>query len=260
MVHKEKIEATEKVLRKKKSKGFMSLPPRIVGRIADEVAKTLMKRLPAMLPRPKQKKKKIETIEDAVFLDTSAVIDGRVFEVIRLKVLTGFFVVLESILLELKHIADSKDSVKKERGRKGFEFLEKIKKERGIKFKVLSSSLVQGEKKEVDEELIEAARNHKGRIVTCDYNLEKKAVISGVAAININTLANSLKVTAVPGEILGVNLLHPGKDVTQGVGYLDDGTMIVVEKGSEDLGQKVEVMVTRVIQTTAGRILFARKI
>ena len=96
--------------------------------------------------------------------------------------------------------------------------------------------------------------------MTCDYNLEKKASISGVIAININTLANSLKIIAVPGEILDVNILHKGKDITQGVGYLDDGTMLVVENGSENLGQKVKIVISRVIQTAAGRILFARKI
>ena len=114
--------------------------------------------------------------------------------------------------------------------------------------------------KEVDEKLIIASKNNKGRIITCDYNLEKKATISGILAINVNTLANHLKITAVPGETLHISILHKGKEITQGVGYLDDGTMLVVESASEDLGHMVDVVVSRVIQTTAGRILFAKKI
>jgi uncharacterized protein YacL len=113
---------------------------------------------------------------------------------------------------------------------------------------------------EVDEKLIAASKLNKARIITCDYNLEKKASISGITAININTLANALKVTAVPGESLHINIQHVGKDATQGVGYLDDGTMIVVENSSFDIGKAVDVIVSRVIQTTAGRILFAKKI
>jgi uncharacterized protein YacL len=255
-VEKNKKEKIDK--ESKRTKRFISLPPRFVGILADEVAKTLIKRLPAMLPHRAQRKKNLKKIEDAVFLDTSAIIDGRVFDVIRLKVLTGSFIVLESVLLELKHIADSKDPVKKERGRKGLEYLDKLKKTKGIKLTVLVSNT--GDKKEVDEKLIYAARQHNGRVITCDYNLEKKASIGGVTAINIHNLANSLKITAVPGEILNVNVLHRGKDVTQGVGYLEDGTMIVVENGSDNLGQTIGVMVSRVIQTTAGRILFAKKI
>jgi len=258
-IKKEKtMKKEKKVAAEKESKRRISLPPRFVGILADEVAKTLIKRLPAMLPRYRQRKKKLKRIENAVFLDTSAIIDGRVFDVIRLRVLSGTFVVLESVLLELKHIADSKDPVKKERGRKGLEMLDKLKKTRGIKLTVLVSNT--GDKKEVDEKLIYVAKQYKGRIVTCDYNLEKKASIGGVTAINIHNLANSLKIIAVPGEILNINVLHRGKDMTQGVGYLEDGTMIVVENASENLGQTISVMVSRVIQTTAGRILFAKKI
>src|SRR3989344_4149460 len=113
---------------------------------------------------------------------------------------------------------------------------------------------------EVNEKFHLAAKSNKGRIITCDYNLEKKATISGVLAINVNTLANHLKITAVPGEALHISILHKGKEATQGVGYLDDGTMLVVENASEDLGHTVDVVVSRVIQTTAGRILFAKKI
>jgi uncharacterized protein YacL len=114
--------------------------------------------------------------------------------------------------------------------------------------------------KEVDERLIQAAKMNKGRLITCDYNLEKKGSIGGVAAININTLANLLKIIAVPGETLHIQIQHKGKDVTQGVGYLDDGTMIVVENASQYLGRELDVVVSRVIQTSAGRILFSKKL
>ena len=233
-------------------------PPRLIKAMADEVAKTVLKRLPRLIRRPKNKNSsKKKPIGNAIFLDTSAIIDSRIFDVINLGLITGIFVILESILLELKHIADSQDSVKRLRGRKGLELLEKLKKTKGVKVHVLSDN---GEKAEVDEKLIRAAKHYKGRIITCDYNLDKKATISGVLAINVNALANTLKITAVPGEAIHINILHVGKDITQGVGYLDDGTMIVVENASSDLGKSVDVMVSRVIQTTAGRILFAKKI
>ena len=241
----------------------LAFSPRVIGMIADEVAKTVVRRLPHPT-RGSKKRKKAKKVENAIFLDTSAIIDRRIFDVIHMGLLRGSFEILESILLELKHIADSQDIVKRERGRKGLELLEKLKKEKGIKV-----DFVSGEKeknmeldkiREVDEKLIKAAKLNKGRIITCDYNLEKKASISGVTAINVNTLANVLKVTAVPGESLHIKILHTGKDQSQGVGYLDDGTMIVVENASADVAREKDVIVSRVIQTTAGRILFAKKI
>jgi uncharacterized protein YacL len=236
----------------------IQLPPKLVAQLAEEIAKTVVTHLPhPQLPR--RTRKKNQKVENGIFLDTSAIIDGRIFDVINLGLFDAKFVVLDSILLELKHIADSQDTVRRERGRKGLDHLEKLKKRNGNRFLVLSSN-GNGDVKEVDEKLIKITKANKGRIITCDYNLEKKANISGVIAINVNTLANVLKVIAVPGESLHIKLLHKGKDVTQGVGYLDDGTMIVVEHAALDLGKEVDVMVSRVIQTTAGRILFAKKL
>ncbi|OGH50439.1 MAG: hypothetical protein A3H17_00140 [Candidatus Levybacteria bacterium RIFCSPLOWO2_12_FULL_37_14] len=251
-----------KKIEEKVKKETQKFPKGFVNSIASEVAKTL-----ARMPRFKRSKKKpnfqkkIRQLaeKNPIFLDTSAIIDGRIFDVVALGVFTGTFVVLESILSELKHIADSQDMVKRVRGRKGFDLLEKLKKGKRNKFMVLQD-LEDSKNKEVDEKLIIAAKSNKGRIITCDYNLEKKATISGVLAINVNTLANHLKITAVPGEALHISILHKGKEATQGVGYLDDGTMLVVENASEDLGHTVDVVVSRVIQTTAGRILFAKKI
>jgi len=246
---------------KKESEHISPFSPKMIGMIADEVAKTLMKTLPRR--RNNGKKKKPKKIENPIFLDTSAIIDGRVFDLINLKVFNGTFVILESVLLELKHIADSPEEIKKEKGRRGLSFLDKLKKTKGVKVEVFSAdkekSFELDKIKEVDERLIKISKTEKGRIITCDFNLEKKASISGISAININTLANLLKVRAIPGEAFSIKLLHKGKDTTQGVGYFDDGTMVVVENANLDIGKTIEVKVSRVIQTTAGRILFAKK-
>ncbi|PIY95156.1 MAG: hypothetical protein COX78_02840 [Candidatus Levybacteria bacterium CG_4_10_14_0_2_um_filter_35_8] len=248
-----------KIEEQKKDK-ISTFSPKVIALIAEEIAK----RLPGRQNSTKKKKKKNKKLENPIFLDTSAIIDGRIFEIINLKVFYGTFVVLESILLELKHIADSQDMVKKERGRRGLDLLEKLKKAKGIKTVILSDihekNLELDKIREVDEKLIKVSKLNKAKIITCDYNLEKKATISGVAAINVNTLANVLKVRAIPGESFEIKLLHKGKDLTQGIGYLDDGTMVVVENSSAEVGRIVDIVVSRVIQTTAGRILFAKKI
>ncbi len=239
-----------------------SLHPSMVGTLAEEIAKTVIARWPGLPKRVRKPavKNKQKKIENGIFLDTSAIIDGRIFEVITLGVFTGIFIVPESILLELKHIADSQDMIKRERGRGGLESLEKIKKVKHVRLMVLPEEPTEKKKKEVDEQLIDLAKHHKGKVITCDYNLEKKASINGVIAININALAQALKISAVPGEALHIKVLHQGKDLTQGVGYLDDGTMIVIEQGSTDIGKMIDVVVSRVIQTASGRILFSKKI
>ena len=241
--------------------------PNIIGAIADEVSKTLISRLPGVMRARARKKivKKAKKIENAIFLDTSAIIDGRIFDVIYLGLLNGTVVITSHILLELKHLADTQNTVKRVRGRKGLEALEKLRKAKQIKVLVLPEENSRQDSKvteliEVDEQLIKTAKFHKGKIITCDYNLEKKASIDNVTAVNMNALANCLKAVAVPGESLHVKIAHLGKDKTQGVGYLDDGTMIVVEEGSGDLNKSLDVVVSRIIQTATGRILFAKKI
>jgi uncharacterized protein YacL len=234
--------------------------PRFMGAFADEVAKLVIQRLPKFTPRKKKKTVLKSQAIGGYFLDTSAIIDGRVFDVIKLNLISGPVIILDSVLLELKHIADSKDPIKKERGRRALENLTKIKKVKNIKFIVLPFPKNGNDKKEVDEQLIAITKVYKGKLITCDYNLEKKSAVETVAAINMHAVAQRLKVAAVPGEDLKVKILHVGKDKTQGVGYLDDGTMIVVENGSSNTGQILDVRITRVIQTSTGKILFARKL
>jgi len=241
--------------------------PRILGMLADEIAKLVASRLPN-IPAQNQKRKntatakRLKALEHAIFLDTSAIIDGRIADVIETGLLSGNIVVTDSILLELKHIADSQDTVRRERGRRGLLDLEKIKKSKDIKLVILPQDpeKVVNKSMEVDEKLIKIAKSFKGKIITCDYNLEKKATIEGVRAINVNALAQHLKVTAVPGEAVHIKVLHHGKEDGQGVGYLDDGTMLVIEQGKEFIGKTIDVVVGRVIQTAAGRILFAKRI
>ncbi len=240
-------------------------PQRVIVLLADEIAKTVVKRMPLLQVNTRKRKKKPQKskrIDSALFLDTSAIIDARIFDLIQLGMMNGTFVVTDSILRELKHIADSQDMVRRERGQRGLERLARIKKLRGVKMVVLKEEYENNDGKpgEVDERIIKAAKMHKGKIITCDFNLDKKANIDGITAININELANVLKVIAVPGEALHIKVQHQGKEGSQGVGYLDDGTMIVVEQGSENIGQSLDVVVSRVIQTASGRILFAKKI
>ena len=238
--------------------------PRFMSSLADEVAKLVIKRMPRFAVDNKKKKQKHiknkQTI-GAFFLDTSAIIDGRIFDVMKVGLIGGIVVVPAAILLELKHIADSKDAVKKERGRKGLEGLESVKKFKGMKLVILPEDReIKMKNKEVDEQLIAIAKQNKGKVITCDYNLEKKASISGITAINVHELANRLKIIAIPGEEMNILLQHIGKDPTQGVGYLDDGTMVVVEQSSNLIGQNVPVLISRVIQTSSGKILFSKKI
>ena len=257
--------AAEKIDKADAERRMPTFSPNIIGAIADEVSRTLISRLPGVMRARARRKptKKAKKIENAIFLDTSAIIDGRIFDVIYTGILNGVVVITPHILLELKHLADTQNTVKRVRGRKGLEALEKLRKAKQMKVMVLpeeTSKQPEKEHIEVDEQLIKAAKYHKGKIITCDYNLEKKANIENVTAINMNGLANSLKAVAVPGESLHVKIAHLGKDKTQGVGYLDDGTMIVVEEGSTALNKELDVVISRIIQTATGRILFAKRI
>jgi len=188
-----------------------------------------------------------------VILDTSSIIDGRILEVIKLGFLDSLIIVFDGVVQELRHIADSKDPIRRQRGRRGLDILNEIKKAKGKNFKILAGN----SNEEVDKGLIRLAKKYKGGLATVDFNLNKAAKVSGVKVMNINDLVNCLKTVILPGEKITVKVIQPGKDASQGVGYLDDGTMVVVEEGSSFIGKDaVGVTVKRVIQTSAGKMIF----
>ena len=189
-------------------------------------------------------------------LDTSVIIDGRIADVCETGFLEGTLIVPQFVLRELQQIADSGDSLKRNRGKRGFDVLQRI--QRIPKVKVQIHDLDFPQVREVDRKLIEMAKVLGGKVITNDYNLNKVAELSGVPVLNINELAQSLKPAVLPGEAMQVHVLKEGKEHGQGVAYLDDGTMVVVDHGKRYLGQSVDVMVTSVLQTTAGRMIFTR--
>ena len=189
-------------------------------------------------------------------LDTSVIIDGRIADICETGFLDGTLVVPQFVLRELQQVADSSDSLKRNRGRRGLDILQKIQKMAGVHVQIVETDFP--EVREVDLKLIELARKMSGKIVTNDFNLNKVAQLRGVAVLNINELANSLKPVVLPGEVLRVFVIKEGKEQGQGVAYLDDGTMVVVDQGRKALGRTIEVTVTSVLQTTAGKMIFCR--
>jgi len=189
-------------------------------------------------------------------LDTSVIIDGRIADICETGFLDGTLVVPQFVLRELQQVADSSDSLKRNRGRRGLDILQRIQKMSQVQVQIVETDFP--EVREVDLKLIELAKRLSGKIVTNDFNLNKVAQLRGVAVLNINELANSLKPVVLPGEVLRVFVLKEGKEAGQGVAYLDDGTMVVVDQGKRALGRTIEVTVTSVLQTTAGKMIFCR--
>ena len=189
-------------------------------------------------------------------LDTSAVIDGRIADVCRSGFIEGPIVIPGFVLEELRHIADSADQLKRNRGRRGLDILNRIQKELAIPVQIYEREV--GPNLEVDDRLIRLAKLLGGKIITNDYNLNKVAALQGVPVLNVNELANAIKPVVLPGEEMMVHVIKDGKEAGQGIGYLDDGTMIVVDGGRRHIGDKVAVMVTSVLQTAAGRMIFAK--
>src|SRR6188508_553912 len=189
-------------------------------------------------------------------LDTSVIIDGRVADLCETGFIDGTLVIPQFVLKELQMVADSSDSMKRNRGRRGLDILQKIQKMSGVE--VVISDVDFPEVKEVDLKLIELARTLSGKIVTNDFNLNKVAQLRGVDVLNINELANALKPVVLPGEIMKVFILKEGKEYNQGVAYLDDGTMVVVDNARKMIGRTIDVVVTSVLQTTAGKMIFGR--
>lgn len=192
-------------------------------------------------------------------LDTSVIIDGRIADIAETQILESELVVPRFVLAEVQSIADSDDKLRRNRGRRGLEILDRLQRSKKIEFQILSTDLPSLEElPDVDTKLTALAEHMDARIVTNDYNLNKISQLRGVDVININDLANAIKPIVLPGESLGVKMIKPGEDPGQGVGYLDDGTMVVAENGRDHLGRDITITVTSVLQTSAGRMIFGR--
>jgi uncharacterized protein YacL len=189
-------------------------------------------------------------------LDSSALIDGRIADVVDTNMLDGQILVPQFILQEVQDIADSHDKVRRSRGRRGLDVLRKLQQDPKVDVKVHEAETIKG--KSVDQRLIDITREFNGRLVTNDINLNKLAGVQGVDVVNLNDVANSLKPRFLPGEQVRIRIVKEGEAMGQGVGYLDDGTMVVVENGNRQIGNEVDTVVTSVLQNSAGRMLFCR--
>ena len=198
----------------------------------------------------------VDNIISNKILDTSVIIDGRIFDICQTGFVEGSLVIPEFILEELRHIADSSDVLKRNRGRRGLDILKKMQKDSEIDVKIVNQDFE--EIPEVDSKLVKLAQLIDARVVTNDYNLNKVAELQGVRVLNINELANAVKPVVLPGEEMEVKVIKEGKEEGQGVGYLDDGTMIVVDEGVKYIGDEISVLVTSILQTAAGRMIFAK--
>lgn len=209
-----------------------------------------------MQQKEKQLKREFEEGRRLKILDTSVIIDGRIADICQTGFLEGVLVIPQFVLEELQHIADSSDALKRNRGRRGLDILNKIQKELDIPVEIYEGDFE--DIQEVDSKLVKLAKITSGVVVTNDFNLNKVCELQKVAVLNINDLANAVKPVVLPGEELHVQVIKDGKEHNQGVAYLDDGTMIVVEEGRNYIGQTIEVIVTSVLQTSAGRMIFAK--
>lgn len=208
-------------------------------------------------------KKKLEDEQENVqgkgtikILDTSVIIDGRIADICQTGFLEGTIVIPQFVLEELQHIADSSDILKRNRGRRGLDILNRIQKELSMKVEIYEGDF--DDIQEVDSKLVKLAKIINGIVVTNDFNLNKVCELQRVPVLNINDLANAVKPVVLPGEEIKVQVIKDGKEHNQGVAYLDDGTMIVIENGRDFIGKEIEVLVTSVLQTSAGRMIFAK--
>jgi len=191
-----------------------------------------------------------------ILLDTSVIIDGRIADIAHTGFLPGALLIPRFVLVELQYIADSPDSLRRQRGRRGMEVLSQLQKEPGVPVRI-SDIDVEGVR-DVDDKLVILARQLRCPILTNDYNLNRIAELQGVTVLNVNDLANAVKSVLLPGEALNVRVIQEGRESNQGVGYMDDGTMVVVESGRDYMNQEILVTVTKVLQTAAGRMIFGR--
>ncbi|WMT82552.1 putative PIN and TRAM-domain containing protein YacL [Terrisporobacter mayombei] len=216
-----------------------------------------LSRLSSSLGKDKSGKKEnaIKSIPPKV-LDTSVIIDGRIADICRTGFVEGKLIIPKFVLNELQHIADSSDDLKRVRGRRGLDILNIIQKELDIEVEITEKDF--DDIPEVDSKLLKLAQVMNGKVVTNDYNLNKVAQFQGVEVLNINELANAVKPVAIPGEEMVAQVVKEGKESNQGIAYLDDGTMIVVEGGRKHIGETINVLVTSVLQTSAGRMIFGK--
>lgn len=191
-----------------------------------------------------------------LILDTSAIIDGRILDIARTGFISGLVLVPQFVLTELQQVADSSDGLKRSRGRRGFEIVEELKKIKQIRIEVWDKDQ---NGKQVDDKLLNLAKSLHGRIVTTDFNLNRVASVSNISVLNVNDLANAVKTVSLPGEGFEIKIVHLGKDKSQGIGYLADGTMVVVSDAADQIGQTIKIEVTKNIQTPAGRMIFAKE-
>ena len=194
--------------------------------------------------------------EDIIILDTSSIIDGRIVDIYKTRFLEARLIIPRFVLKELQKIADSSDAIKRQRGRRGLEMLQTLKKDTDIDIKIHEEDI--SGSSDVDSKLVKLAQLLEAKVATTDFNLNKVALLQGVKILNVNELANALKPVVFPGEAMEVRLIKEGKEHNQAVAYLDDGTMIVVEGANRLIGQLAKVSVTSVLQTQAGRMIFAK--
>ncbi len=195
---------------------------------------------------------------ESKLLDTSAIIDGRVADLCKSGFLDGTLIIPGFVLEELQHVADSGDILKRNRGRRGLDIVNHIRRQTDVRVQIYESVKGLEEANDVDAKLVKLSKKLGAKIITTDFNLNKVAEIHGIRVLNINELANALKPVVLPGEEMNIQIIKDGKESGQGVGYLDDGTMIVVDGGRKYIGHSIRVLVTSVLQTTAGRMIFAR--
>lgn len=191
-----------------------------------------------------------------VLVDTSVIIDGRITDIARTGFLSGTLLIPRFVLAELQHVADSSDKLRRQRGRRGLEVLANLQKDPRIPVRI--SDIDAEGTREVDDKLVILARQLHSPILTNDFNLNRVAELQGVTILNVNELANAVKAVYLPGEELNVRVIQEGREANQGVGYMDDGTMVVVQDGSNYLGMEIDTSVTKVLQTAAGRMIFAK--
>jgi uncharacterized protein YacL len=218
----------------------------------DDIRGALARRIPVP---PVTVAEPVAPPKQRVLLDTSAIIDGRIADISTTGFISGELIVPRFILDELQRIADSPDVLRRNRGRRGLDMLNRMSKDSETPVSVLDIDAK--EVPEVDGKLVQVAKRLSAPIITNDFNLNRVAELQGVSVLNINQLANAVKPVVLPGEEMAVHIIQQGKEINQGVGYLDDGTMIVVEDGHRYLNRDVEIVVTRVLQTVAGRMIFA---